>query len=545
MDSTWRFCLAGCLLQGIVLSVVCDAWTVTIPEKISALQGSCVVIPCNFSYSSNPPQSFVVVWYQYVSRGYPVVYDGRNPSIVIDKFRGRTVLVGDVHAGDCSLKIDSITRNDNGEKLYSWIDPDHISYRIYKFYDKTVELAVSDPPEISVLGTAVNGNSVRVTCSILHTCPASPPNFTWSYAGDSVSSHHESQSSGSWKSTSVLTLTTSRNDGAKELTCKVQHPGGKTASSIKLSIWKKGGPFSHRFPEVSFPLLTWKLSFYALLSGYLLAVVLPGSCYLSSVVWVKTCYWLKACQSIGEAADWSLTGRKPDAPKVVTVSMDNRPLKEGTTVILTCVTNGNPEPRHYQWLQIQGRKTIDLNNDAQHLEISNVRRGNVYSCTARNGLGSKTSEPVTLPVEYAPEIDMDSHCTFQGGAVACSCRAVAKPPASISWNIKGTSSRETLNISSTVNGNVVTGVLTGSLASQVNISCSATNMHGDTSYDLPFITGNNTFSYTNNASLSVIQGKYRTNMHGRPPCNNTVLFCWHKDLCYIASPQYADAHSNK
>ncbi|XP_041091528.1 sialic acid-binding Ig-like lectin 5 [Polyodon spathula] len=471
MDSTWRFCLAGCLLQGIVLSVVCDAWTVTIPEKISALQGSCVVIPCNFSYSSNPPQSFVVVWYQYVSRGYPVVYDGRNPSIVIDKFRGRTVLVGDVHAGDCSLKIDSITRNDNGEKLYSWIDPDHISYRIYKFYDKTVELAVSDhadPPEISVLGTAVNGNSVRVTCSILHTCPASPPNFTWSYAGDSVSSHHESQSSGSWKSTSVLTLTTSRNDGAKELTCKVQHPGGKTASSIKLY-----------------------------------------------------------------------------APKVVTVSMDNRPLKEGTTVILTCVTNGNPEPRHYQWLQIQGRKTIDLNNDAQHLEISNVRRGNVYSCTARNGLGSKTSEPVTLPVEYAPEIDMDSHCTFQGGAVACSCRAVAKPPASISWNIKGTSSRETLNISSTVNGNVVTGVLTGSLASQVNISCSATNMHGDTSYDLPFITGNNTFSYTNNASLSVIQGKYRTNMHGRPPCNNTVLFCWHKDLCYIASPQYADAHSNK
>lgn len=72
-----------------------------------------------------------------------MVYDGRNPSGVIDKFRGRTDLVGDVSGRDCSLKINNITRNDNGEKLYPWIDPDHISYRVYTFYDKTVELAVS------------------------------------------------------------------------------------------------------------------------------------------------------------------------------------------------------------------------------------------------------------------------------------------------------------------------------------------------------------------------------------------------------------------
>ncbi|XP_034773293.2 sialic acid-binding Ig-like lectin 5 isoform X1 [Acipenser ruthenus] len=431
MDSTRRYRLSCCLLQGIVLSVVCDAWTVEVPKKISALQDSCVIIPCSFSYSSNPPQSFIAVWYQYASRGYPVVYDGRNPSGVIDKFRGRTDLVGDVSGRDCSLKINNITRNDNGEKLYPWIDPDHISYRIYTFYDKTVELAVTDyadSPEISVLGTAVNGSSVRVTCSTVHTCPASPPNFIWSYAGDSVSSHHEHQSNGRWKSTSVLTLTTSRNDDVREMTCKVAHPGGKTASSITLY-----------------------------------------------------------------------------APKDVTVFLANRAIKEGTAVILKCVSDGNPEPRHYQWFQTRGRKTIDLNNDTQLLEISNVRRDSVYSCTAHNGLGNKKSEPVTLPVEYAPEIDADSHCTLRGGAVTCNCRAVAKPPASISWNIHGTSSRETLNSSSTVNGNVVTGVLTGSLASQVNISCSAANIHGDTSYHLPFVTGNDTFIYTRNASLSIIQ----------------------------------------
>ncbi|KAK1143175.1 hypothetical protein AOXY_G36775, partial [Acipenser oxyrinchus oxyrinchus] len=131
-----------------------------------------------------------------------------------------------------------------------------------------------------------------------------------------------------------------------------------------------------------------------------------------------------------------------------------------------------------------------------------------------NGLGNKKSEPVTLPVEYAPQIDTGSHCTLRGGAVTCNCRAVAKPPASISWNIHGTSSSETLNSSSTVNGSVVTGVLTGSLASQVNISCSAANMHGDTSYHLPFVTGNDTFTYTRNASLSIIQGKYNTIVYG-------------------------------
>ncbi len=112
------------------------------PKDIHGLKGSCLVIPCSFSYTSNPPKDpSRVVWYQWVSKGYPLVYDPWYPNDVIEKFRGNTYLYGN-SSWDCSLLINNLESSHHGEKLYAWIDPENIGYRTYKFYDVTSTILV-------------------------------------------------------------------------------------------------------------------------------------------------------------------------------------------------------------------------------------------------------------------------------------------------------------------------------------------------------------------------------------------------------------------
>ncbi len=113
------------------------------PKEIHGLQGSCLVIPCSFYYTSYPPENpSRVVWYQWVSRGYPLVYDPWYPNYVIGKFRWKTDLYGDPSSRDCSLLIKNLELSHHGEKLYTWIDPENVGRGTYKFYDVTSTIVV-------------------------------------------------------------------------------------------------------------------------------------------------------------------------------------------------------------------------------------------------------------------------------------------------------------------------------------------------------------------------------------------------------------------
>ncbi len=96
-----------------------------------------------FSYTSYPPTNpRRVVWYQYVSKGYPLVYDPLYPNDVIDKFKWKTDLYGDPSSWDCSLLIKNLEQSHHGEKLYTWIDPENVGKSTYKFYDVTSTIQV-------------------------------------------------------------------------------------------------------------------------------------------------------------------------------------------------------------------------------------------------------------------------------------------------------------------------------------------------------------------------------------------------------------------
>lgn len=75
------------------------------------------------------------------------------------------------------------------------------------------------------------GKKVVATCSVFHSCPSDPPNFTWSHKG-TVSSQSLQQTNGQWKITSLLSFTPSKTDHKKNLTCTAVFSGGKKDSSI-------------------------------------------------------------------------------------------------------------------------------------------------------------------------------------------------------------------------------------------------------------------------------------------------------------------------
>ncbi|XP_018601032.2 sialic acid-binding Ig-like lectin 6 [Scleropages formosus] len=86
---------------------------IEVPKTMSALGGSCLVIPCKFLCPdlSNPINTSAGFW--LASSTTDFVYH-TDSSKVAEQYKGRTQLIGDLKKGNCSLKIDHLQYNDNG-----------------------------------------------------------------------------------------------------------------------------------------------------------------------------------------------------------------------------------------------------------------------------------------------------------------------------------------------------------------------------------------------------------------------------------------------
>ncbi|KAG7469194.1 hypothetical protein MATL_G00126390 [Megalops atlanticus] len=214
-------------------SMLSLGWSFSTPRRITGLLGSCLVIPCSFDYKSSLPSDLRVRWYQYASKGYPLVYDRGNPGSVIDVFRGKTDLYGSPAEKSCSLKISSLVRSHHGERLYTWVDPNPVSsFHGHNFQDKTVELHVTDRadnPEILIDGIPKVGQQINIQCSVYHTCPSTPPTLKLSGPSGKDTVTETVLHDGKWKTTLVRTWVVGEDD--QTVSCTVQHPGGLTATA--------------------------------------------------------------------------------------------------------------------------------------------------------------------------------------------------------------------------------------------------------------------------------------------------------------------------
>ncbi|XP_062278965.1 myelin-associated glycoprotein-like isoform X3 [Scomber scombrus] len=205
-------------------------WTADVPSIVRGLPGSCVVIPCSFTYPDpgRTVTQFTSIWQDDNNKliYHPVA------SKIMEQYRGRTKQLGDVKQ-NCSLKIDPLHQSDIG--------PFHFrieigGYNTYSYLQNKVSITMIselNPISFSVVEEVEEGVSVSASCSVSHSCPDSPPVFTWSHSGQK---HFQSRQlvDGQWQATSTLTFQPSRADNNKPLQCTVTYKGGKHQNTSKV-----------------------------------------------------------------------------------------------------------------------------------------------------------------------------------------------------------------------------------------------------------------------------------------------------------------------
>uniref|UniRef100_A0AAZ3SIG0 Ig-like domain-containing protein n=1 Tax=Oncorhynchus tshawytscha TaxID=74940 RepID=A0AAZ3SIG0_ONCTS len=205
-------------------------WTAEVPDSVSGLEGSCIVIPCSFNYPEPKikPSEFTGIWFKDTSE---VIYHPDSSNVITD-YRGRTELVGNLRQKNCSLRIDPLHSSDKGPFTFR-IEIKDYNKASYK-YDR-VSIAVRDSPDplsLSVMEVVKVGEEVSASCSVSHSCPSDPPLITWSHSG-TPSIQSQQQTKGQWEETSTLTFRSSNADNNQPLVCTAAYRGGKRVKSSK------------------------------------------------------------------------------------------------------------------------------------------------------------------------------------------------------------------------------------------------------------------------------------------------------------------------
>ncbi|XP_036417971.1 myelin-oligodendrocyte glycoprotein-like, partial [Colossoma macropomum] len=116
-----------CLSRAVTFSVL-------VPNSVSALSGSSVILPCGLSPSYNA-KTFEFRWYRNKDYNKPILLY-QNLKVQENagdpQYRGRVYLIGELEKGNVSLKLENLTLADNGEYMCNvespqWYDRANVS----------------------------------------------------------------------------------------------------------------------------------------------------------------------------------------------------------------------------------------------------------------------------------------------------------------------------------------------------------------------------------------------------------------------------------
>uniref|UniRef100_A0AAY5EAE6 Ig-like domain-containing protein n=2 Tax=Electrophorus electricus TaxID=8005 RepID=A0AAY5EAE6_ELEEL len=470
-------------LTASLLSCSCRCSKVRVPKSVTAIKGTCVVVPCSTTSHT------YATWYKYQRSGYPPVYS-KDTKDIINQFRGRTSLLGNAMQGNCSLKIDNVRQEDGGISVYVWINP----HSIYGDYTEIKVLAPSET-RISVESTQVEGTLFSAKCTVRHSCPVSPPLLEWlglSSVSNEVTTTQDS--GGLWVSVAHAQFNASRRDHGKRVTCR-RMSDGNTATGDALNIlYAPTNVNIHTsgttpVVEGSNISLTCSSDSNPPVASYEWRII-----QMNSTIKHKTRSLLIqdvrrdmkisciADNSIGLGESDQLSLNVHYAPTNVNIHTSGRtPVVEGSNISLTCSSDSNPPVASYEWRIIQMNSTIK--HKTRSLLLQDVRRDMKISCIAHNSIGLGESDQLSLNVHFPPTILPDSACCEREGSLHCMCWVEAEPNASISWTVDGRSALlPHFNMTNNCTGRTTVSVMTGPPGHFV--TCEAANYLGNDTYQM-------------------------------------------------------------
>uniref|UniRef100_A0A672NUY3 Zmp:0000000650 n=1 Tax=Sinocyclocheilus grahami TaxID=75366 RepID=A0A672NUY3_SINGR len=151
----------------VLLGVCCRDFSISLPQTIEALSGSCVVIKCTFEiqeqYDKDLTERATGLWFKdRDTTNDLLVFHSTDPKP--DHFNGK--ITGKLHEKNCTTIFYNITSNHNGNFYFRIEGNGGLKWS----YDKTV-VSIEE---------VLEGSSVSLRCSAETLCSSPPPTLTWS-----------------------------------------------------------------------------------------------------------------------------------------------------------------------------------------------------------------------------------------------------------------------------------------------------------------------------------------------------------------------------
>ncbi|CAJ1062787.1 sialoadhesin-like [Xyrichtys novacula] len=397
----------------------------SVPDRVQAQAGSCVVIPCSFTPPAPHPfrgrRERVDVRLRFRGGGHyfslrSTAYNSEDRDQVSRDFQGRSSLFGRIADGDCSVKIERISQDDSRAFEISLKRGDELLWG----KPKSFNLVVAETPEAPVISgvlSATEGQRVTLNCSIGYHCPSRPPVLQWR-----------------WERGAQLNST-----DPGEVQMHYLHPEPDRLvllASLSLTV-------SHQVK----PKLRCEVSY-------------PGA------------------QTLATSRELHVTF----SPKDVVIQVQTLMVHEGGSALLVCSCKADPPASEYRWSYTQHGLTVHLHQRTHTVRVFNVTRDMKIRCSAKNLIGRGDSRPTALNIQYKPVIlRLISTCVVEDLEVVCSCSVDSNPKAAITWSVNGTVPPQDYNVSVTLEAEVLTATLRGRMDRPQAVICFAFNALGNDS----------------------------------------------------------------
>ncbi|XP_019218775.1 myelin-associated glycoprotein [Oreochromis niloticus] len=202
-----------------------SALFVTTPEKLEALSGSCLQIPCSFrpkeEQKFNSTRKTFGVWIKNDTKIsiYPnnVIFNS-NGAVSIYPMS----ITGNLSQRDCTTLFSELSTTYTDTYFFR---VENEPFKATAYCDR-LQITVRDSPwrpNITISGDLKEKESVTITCSALTPCPHSPPQLTWNLQQDSHNKI-EQNTDGSFTTKIQQTITLSDTDDGKKISCSARYP---------------------------------------------------------------------------------------------------------------------------------------------------------------------------------------------------------------------------------------------------------------------------------------------------------------------------------
>ncbi|KAF6089335.1 sialic acid binding Ig like lectin 1 [Phyllostomus discolor] len=429
-------------------STVLAFWGVSSPESVQGVKGSCLTIPCVFSFPDNvevPQSGITTIWYFDYSGTRQVVHHSRDPQLVDVRFRGRAQFLGHAEHKVCNLLLKDLSPQDSGSYQFRF----EIS-EVNRWLDtRGTAVIVAEKPSVPTIASPLElreGMDVNFNCSTPYVC-LQEPILQWEGQDPARShtSHLQKLEPMGIRHQNILHMALSWQDHGRTLSCQLSVAKDKTKGEIRLRVQHapKGveillSPSEGNIRPGDLVTLTCQVN-----SSY------PS---VSSVQWVKDGTRLKTQSHVLQLsqAAWDDAGvytcqaendmgSLASAPVSLHVFMAEvqvspaGPIQENQTVTLACnVPKEAPSGLSYSWYKNHALLE-DAHSRTLQLHLATRADTGFYFCEVQNAQGRERSRPVSVVVMHPPLVpDLSAFLETQGGLVGIlHCSVVSEPVATL------------------------------------------------------------------------------------------------------------------